>query len=99
MEDLKQTPPASIESDAASEYMRGYSDGLAQAEETIAAAIQQAKAEERAACIKIASAARKEAEELKEKSHSDEMIEFCRGSLMLAAVIEFRMKFAHEISN
>lgn len=32
MEDLKQTPPASIESDAPSEYMRGYSDGLAQAE-------------------------------------------------------------------
>ncbi len=27
MEDLKQTPPASIESDAPSEYMRGYSDG------------------------------------------------------------------------
>lgn len=50
MEDLKQTPPASIESDAASEYMRGYSDGLAQAEETIAAAIQRAKAEEREAC-------------------------------------------------
>lgn len=51
-EDLKQTPPASIESDAPSEYMRGYSDGLAQAEETIAAAIQRAKAEEREACVK-----------------------------------------------
>lgn len=54
MEDLKQTPPASIESDAPSEYMRGYSDGLAQAEETIAAAIQRAKAEEREACAKEA---------------------------------------------
>ena len=53
MEDLKQTPPASIESDAASEYMRGYSDGLAQAEETIAAAIQRAKAEEREACAGV----------------------------------------------
>lgn len=51
-EDLKQDPPASIESDAPSEYMRGYSDGLAQAEETIAAAIQRAKAEEREACAK-----------------------------------------------
>lgn len=36
MEDLKQTPPASIESDAPSEYMRGYSDGLAQAENELA---------------------------------------------------------------
>lgn len=35
-EDLKQPPPASIESDAPSEYMRGYSDGLAQAEARIA---------------------------------------------------------------
>lgn len=50
-EDLKQNPPASIESDTPSEYMRGYSDGLAQAEETIAAAIQRAKSEELEALV------------------------------------------------
>ena len=36
MEDLKQNPPASIKSDAASEYMRGYSDGRQQFKEEIA---------------------------------------------------------------
>lgn len=52
-EDLKQTPPASIESDAPSEYMRGYSDGLAQAEETIAAAVLRARTMERQAALRL----------------------------------------------
>jgi hypothetical protein len=52
-EDLKQTPPESIPSDAPSEYMRGYSDGLAQAEETIAAAIQRARYEAIEVCAKL----------------------------------------------
>ena len=93
-EDLKQTPPASIESDAPSEYMRGYSDGLAQAEETIAAAIQRAKAEERAACAKVAREAQIESEGAMAKAYSDEYKAFHKACAKAASLIEFRMKLS-----